>query len=120
MRTLLIDDYPPFLTALSTFLKLQSTVEIVGQARNGDDGLKLAAELKPDLVLLDFSMYGTDGLEVTRKLKAGPRPPRVIMLSLHTEPEYRSKALQAGADGYVAKSEIHAKLLPLLPRPFAA
>jgi DNA-binding NarL/FixJ family response regulator len=119
MRTLLIDDYPPFLAALSKFLELQSTVEIVGRARSGDEGLRLAAELKPELVLVDFSMYGTDGLDVIRKLKAGPHPPRVVVLSIHTEPEYRNKARQAGADAYVAKSEIHAKLLESLPHPLA-
>jgi DNA-binding NarL/FixJ family response regulator len=119
MRALLIDDYLPVLKALTGFLCKDAQVEVVGQALNGCDGLKLAEELQPDLVLVDFSMYGMDGIEVTQKLKAGPKPPRVIMLSFHTGLEYHSKALQAGADAYLAKSDIFKQLLPLLPRRFA-
>jgi len=116
MRVILIDDYLPFLAVLSTLLQRQPDIEVVGQALNGEDGLRLAVELKPDLVLVDYSMYGTDGCDVTRTLKASATPPQVIMLSFHHELEYRKMALQAGVDAFVGKSEIHEKLLPLLEK----
>jgi DNA-binding NarL/FixJ family response regulator len=117
MRVLLIDDYQPFLSALYNFLCKEPNIQVVGQALNGNEGLKLAAELNPDLVLVDFSMYGTNGIDVTRKLKASKNPPRVIMVSLHTAQEYRDKALQAGADDYVVKTDIFKHLMPLIMRP---
>jgi DNA-binding NarL/FixJ family response regulator len=116
MRVILIDDYLPFLAVLSALLQRQPDIEVVGQALNGEDGLRLAAELKPDLVLVDYSMYGTDGCDVTRTLKSTTTPPQVIMLSFHHELEYRQMALQAGVDAFVGKSEIHEKLLPLLEK----
>jgi DNA-binding NarL/FixJ family response regulator len=119
MRALLIDDYKPFLAALSGFLKRYPNIEIVGQASNGAEGLALAAALEPDVVLVDFSMYGMEGIDVVHVLKAKIHPPRVIMLSFHAEPEYRTKAMQAGADDYVLKSDIFSKLLAVLPRPYA-
>jgi len=114
MRTILVDDYPPFLDALAALLNGHPGVAVVGRAHNGQDGLKLAAELVPDLVLVDYSMPDMDGLAVTRHLKAGPKPPKVVIVTSHAETEYREMALRAGADGYVVKSEIYQDLVPQL------
>ena len=114
MRVILVDDYPPFLAALAALLRRQSAVEVVGRAHNGKDGLRLAHEVAPDLVLIDFNMPDMDGVSVTRLLKAGPCPPKVVIVTSHADSEYRDMALHAGADGYVVKSEIHQELLPLL------
>jgi len=114
MRAILVDDYPPFLAALAALLRSQSAIEVVGQAHSGTDGLKLVAELDPDLVLVDYSMPDMDGITVTRLLKAGARPPKVVIVTSHAEPEYKELALHAGADGFVVKSEVHQDLLPLL------
>lgn len=116
MRTIVVDDYPPFLAALTVLLSSKSGLEVVGQADNGSDGLKLIEEMKPDLVLVDFTMPGMGGVEVTRHLKAVPGGPKVIVMSFQTEPECRERALQAGADGFLVKTEIHQELLPLLRR----
>lgn len=114
MRAILVDDYPPFLAALAALLRNQSAIEVVGRAHSGTDGLKLASELAPDLVLVDYSMSDMDGITVTRLLKAGPNPPKVVVVTSHAEPEYKELALHAGADGFVVKSEVHHDLLPLL------
>ena len=114
MRAILVDDYPPFLDALAALLRGQPEVAVVGRAHNGADGLKLAAELVPDLVLVDFSMPDMDGLAVTRRLKSGSKPPKVVIITSHAENEYREMAMQAGADGYVVKSEIYQELMPQL------
>jgi two-component system, NarL family, response regulator NreC len=116
MRAIVVDDYPPFLTALIALLSGKNGIEVVGQAHNGEDALKLAADVKPELVLVDFTMPGMNGIEVAKRLKSAPAAPKVIVMSFHAEPEYKDMALQAGADGYVVKTEIHQELLPLLRR----
>ena len=114
MRLIIIDDHASFLEALVDMLDKVPELEVVGQAHDGRDGLRVAAELKPDLVLVDFSMPGLDGLAVTRQLKAWPKPPRVVMMSFHKEPEYRDMALAVGADAFLTKGDLHAQLVPLL------
>jgi DNA-binding NarL/FixJ family response regulator len=114
MRAIVVDDYAPFLAAISVLLGQKTGVDVVGQADNGEDGLKLVQEMKPELVLVDFSMPGIGGVEVTRRLKAAPGAPKVIVMSFQTEPEFRQQALAAGADGFLPKMEIHQELLPLL------
>ena len=116
MRTILVDDYPPLLAALATLLRTYEGIEIVGRANSGSDGLKLAAEHDPDLVLVDFSMPDMDGVSVTRKLKSRPNPPKVVVMSFHAEPEYRDMALHAGADAYLVKTDLYHELMPLLER----
>ena len=116
MRMILVDDYAPLLAALTTLLRTHGGVEVVGRANNGNDGLKLAEVEQPDLVLVDFSMPDIDGVAVTRKLKAGPRPPKVVVMSFHAEPEYRDMAMHAGADAYLVKTDIYHELIPLLER----
>lgn len=114
MRLIIIDDHASFLEALIDMLDRAPDIEVVGKAHDGREGLKLAAELKPELVLVDFSMPGLDGLAVTRQLKAWPKPPRVVMMSFNTAPEYRDMALATGADAFLAKGDLHAQLTPLL------
>lgn len=114
MRTILVDDHPPFLAALAALLRGRSSIEVVGRAYNGTDGIRLAVELTPDLVLVDFNMPDMDGLAVARCLKAGSKPPKVVIVTSHSEPEYKDMALKSGVDGYVVKSEINQELLPLL------
>jgi len=116
MRMILVDDYPPLLAALATLLRTHKGVEIVGRANNGNEGLKLAESERPDLVLVDFSMPDIDGVAVTRKLKAGATPPKVVVMSFHAEAEYRDMAMHAGADAYLVKTDIYHELIPLLER----
>ena len=116
MRLLIIDDHPAFRQALFKMLEQVVGIEIVGQAGDGREGLKLAAELKPDTVVVDFSMPELDGPGVTRQLKAWPKPPRVRMMSFHAEPEYRDRALAVGADAFITKADLHKDLMPLLQR----
>jgi len=114
MRAIVVDDYAPFLAALTVLLGQKTGVDVVGQADNGLDGLRLIEEMKPELVLVDYSMPGMGGIDVTRRLKAVPGAPKVIVMSFQAEPEPRQQAFDAGADGFLAKAEIHQDLLPLL------
>jgi DNA-binding NarL/FixJ family response regulator len=119
MRTILVDDHPAYLAALAQLVQRQPGIEIVGRAYSGKEGLKLAQALQPELVLVDFSMPDMNGAQVAQALKAGPAPPRVIVVSNHDEQEYRDKAFSSGADGYALKSELESELLPLLKRLLA-
>ena len=116
MHLLIIDDHESFLSAAAAMLKHAKGVGPVAQAVGGRRGLELAAELKPDCVLVDFAMPEVDGIAVTRKLKAGPNPPTVVVMSFHSDPEYRDMALAAGADAFIPKTELHSGLVPLLAR----
>lgn len=114
MRVLLVDDNDLFLDTLAGQLARNSDIAMVGRARKSRDGLRLAEELKPDVVIVDLCMPDMDGLELTQRLKSQAQPPRVVILSLYTESEYRERARQVGADAYLAKSAVHADLVPLL------
>ncbi len=116
MRLLLIDDHASFLDALAKMLGGVLGIEVVGRATGGSEGLQLAAELKPDVVVVDFAMPEVDGMMVTRKLKAGANPPKVVMMSFHAEPEYHDMALAVGADAFLTKTNLYKELVPLLQR----
>lgn len=103
VRTLLVDDSPEFLRASADFLRLDPRVEIVGTAGNGREAVERSAALNAELVLMDLAMPEMAGLEATRRLKAGPKPPRVIVLTLFDDPEYRALAEMVKADGFVPK-----------------
>lgn len=116
MRVILVDDNDLFLKTLSAQLARNPMIEIVGSATRGSDGLRLAAEFKPDVVIVDLAMPDMNGLEVARQLKRQPQPPRVVMLSMYDEPEYREGASLTGVDAYIAKNNVHADLGPLLSK----
>lgn len=113
-RTLLVDDSPEFMRSVAHFLSGETGIDVVGQASSGQEALEQVRRLNPDLVLLDWMMPGLSGLEVTRKFKALPHAPRVIMLTGHDSPHYRGAAHAAGADGFLLKEEFGAKLLLLI------
>jgi DNA-binding NarL/FixJ family response regulator len=114
IKLLLVDDNSEFLRAVADFLSTDPRVEIVGQARSGHEVLKRILRLEPDLVVVDLAMPEMDGLEVTRRIKSQPDAPYVIILTLHDNVAYCAMARTSGADGFVAKSELGDRLLPLI------
>lgn len=114
ISTLIVDDSPSFLQSAVRFLSMDNGIDIVGLALSGQEAIDQAEQLQPDLVLMDLAMPGMNGLEATRVLKSGLKPPRVVILTLHDTVEYRTAACEANADGFVAKSDFGAKLLPLI------
>lgn len=117
IRTLLADDNPSFLQAARRFLRT-SPVEVVGEAQTGRATLELLEALAPELLLLDLELPELDGLTVLRQAKARARAPRVIVVTLHEQDAYRAAAIEAGADGFVAKRELTTTLLPLIRQLF--
>jgi DNA-binding NarL/FixJ family response regulator len=103
-RVLLADDHALVRAGLRSVLAGVPDVEVVGEAGDGNEAVALAAELKPDLVLMDISMPELNGLEATRRVLKLKPAPRVLIVSMHADKEYVRRALRAGASGYLLKT----------------
>lgn len=112
IRVLLVDDSPAFVHEAAGFLSETPGFEVVGWTSSGLEALDIVGRLPVDLVLMDIAMPGMNGLEATRRIKKRPEAPKVVILTLHDGLEFRTAALTAEADGFVAKSDLSAKLVP--------
>ena len=102
IRVLLADDHRMLREGLRRSLS-EEGFDIVGEAENGEQAVQLAAELKPDVILMDVSMPELDGVEATRAIKAVEGAPKVVMLTMHADKEVLAEAIRAGATGYLVK-----------------
>ncbi|WP_308103350.1 response regulator transcription factor [Streptomyces sichuanensis] len=103
IKVLLVDDHQVVRRGLRTFLEVQDDIEVVGEAADGAEGVACAEELRPDVVLMDVKMPGTDGIEALRRLRELANPARVLIVTSFTEQRTVIPALRAGAAGYVYK-----------------
>jgi DNA-binding NarL/FixJ family response regulator len=103
IRIVLADDQALFREALRTLISLQPDLEVVGEAANGEEALKLAQKLRPDVILMDLQMPVMDGVEATRRLHIEPFDCRVIALTTFDRDDYVFDCLRAGAVGYLLK-----------------
>ena len=103
IRALLADDHTLVRAGIRGLLQGLPGVEVVGEAEDGHEALRLAESLRPDVVLLDIGMPGLNGLEVAGRLAALDPSIRVLILSMHTSEEYVLRALRAGCAGYLLK-----------------
>lgn len=106
LRILLADDHPLVLDGIRSLLKGDPDLEIVAEARDGRAALRLALELKPDIVVLDLSMPGLNGVDVTRQLLRECPLCKVIVLTVHEDRSYFRKLIEVGAVGYVLKRSV--------------
>ena len=104
MRVLLVDDQAMFLRAMTSVVQETPGFEVVGEASSGEESLVVAAELLPDLVLMDVNLPGIDGVEATRRLRMRDFRPVVLLLSTYDEDAGEHFAAESGAAGYVTKS----------------
>jgi DNA-binding NarL/FixJ family response regulator len=104
IAVLLADDQSLVLAGLRTILEAEPDISVVGQARDGHEAIRLCAQLRPDVVLMDIRMPGVDGVAATRHILAGrDSPTRVVMLTTFDLDEYVYAGLRAGASGFLVK-----------------
>ena len=112
IRVVLVDDHTVFRLGLRALLAAAPGIEVVGEASDGEEALRVCARERPDLVIMDLSMAGMDGVAATRRLaEQGPGSPRVLVLTMHDETEYLIPLLDAGASGYIVKNAAARELL---------
>jgi DNA-binding NarL/FixJ family response regulator len=104
LRVLLVDDQALFRRAVAALLATESDLEVVGEAVDGRQALELTRALRPDVILMDISMPGMDGLEATRRIKAELPQVKIVVLSVSHGERSRLEAAQSGADGYLSKT----------------
>jgi DNA-binding NarL/FixJ family response regulator len=104
VRVLLVDDQAPFLRAMSAVVEETAGFKVVGEAASGEESVLAAADLLPDLVLMDVNLPGIAGLEATRQLRRHQYPPAVLLLSTYDEDAGAHFVVECGAAAYVTKS----------------
>jgi DNA-binding NarL/FixJ family response regulator len=111
IRLLIVDDHEMVREGLSLLLAEADDVSIVGQAGRGGEAVALAESLRPDVVLLDLFLPDTNGVEVTKRLKAAGNAARILILTSSADGAHVREALQAGATGYLLKDLLRNDLL---------
>lgn len=110
-KILICDDHKIFREGLRALLEKQPGVKVVGGARDGIEAVKLTRELAPDIVIMDISMPGLNGIEAARKLAKMKKSARVIALSMHNDRKYVTEIFKAGARAYLLKDSAFEELM---------
>ncbi|HJR17879.1 MAG TPA: response regulator transcription factor [Gemmatimonadales bacterium] len=103
IRVLVADDHTIVRTGIRHVLESEPGFEVVGEAATGSEALSLSESLHPDVIVLDISMPGESGLQVAARLRDRSPEPRILILSMHDNPEYVMESVRAGAHGYLLK-----------------
>lgn len=112
IKILLVDDHAIVRMGLKMLLHTNPEMEVVGEATEGNEGIKKALKLKPDVVVMDLSMpHGKDGLSATIELKKLKPEINILILTMHDDEEYLFRAIQGGASGCILKSAPHDELM---------
>jgi len=104
ISVLLADDHAMFRSGLKALLAEEASIEVIGEAATGDEAVDQTRKLRPQVVVMDLSMPGSDGLEATRRIAALDLDTNVLVLTVHAEEEYLVPVVQAGASGYLTKT----------------
>ena len=116
MRILIADDFKPIRTAVAGILAQQPDWQVCGEAANGTEAVQLATNLYPDVVLLDISMPGIDGLQAARLIRKNVPTTKIVILSHHDPAQLLNDARKAGAQECIDKGRIAADLVPAIRR----
>ena len=116
IRVLLADDHHLVRRGFRRLLEDDPRIEVVGEASDGDEAIRLAASLHPDVVVMDAAMPGTNGMAATRAIRRASSEIAVLMLSMHSEETVVQQALDAGASGYILKNVVDLDLAAAIVR----
>jgi DNA-binding NarL/FixJ family response regulator len=111
LRVVLVDDFKPFLQFISSTLLNRPGIQIVGQASDGLEAVRIAEELRPDLIVLDIGLPGLNGIEAARLIHQVSPSSKILFLSTESSDDVIKEALRAGACGYVQKRRATGELL---------
>jgi DNA-binding NarL/FixJ family response regulator len=111
IRTLIADDHPHFRDGLRALLLSAPDIEVVGEAASGEEAVRLAARLQPDVILMDLNMPGTGGIEATQRILHTSPHISVLVISMYEDDDSVFAALKAGARGYLLKGALKAEIL---------
>jgi DNA-binding NarL/FixJ family response regulator len=113
-RVLIVDDHAFIRRGVQTILHAFPEWEFCGEADNGSDAIRLAEELKPEVIIMDLSMPGLNGIEATRAIRKAQPAVKVVLLTLHESGELVRNAFRAGARGYLLKTDAEQELVKAL------
>lgn len=116
LKTVLVDDNKAFVVLARHLLARCPRIEVVGTGYDGYDAVRLAEELRPDLIIMDLLMPAMGGLQAARLIKAQSQPPLVIIASHYDDPRYREHAAEAGAEGFISKNDFEHHIAQFLDR----
>lgn len=110
-RIMLVDDHPVFRSGLKHILCTEADYHVIAEADDGESAIEMAAEVMPDIIVMDISMPGLDGIEVTREIKRKLPAIRILMLTMYSDEAFLKESLDAGASGYVLKRAVDTELV---------
>ena len=111
IRLMLVDDHKIVRTGLRSFLENQPGLEVVAEAGSGEQAIQMARDELPDVIIMDITMEGMDGLEATRRLKVAHPDCHVLALTVHQDKQYFFEMLASGASGYITKQAAAEELI---------
>lgn len=112
IRLLICDDHAVVRSGLTMLLNGRNEIEVIGEASEGDEAIRMSQERQPDVVLMDLSMpHGKDGMTASAELKKLMPDTAILILTMHDDEEYLFRAIQAGASGYILKNAPHDELV---------
>src|ERR1700736_4065811 len=114
-RVLIVDDHAFIRRGVQLILRPYSQWELCGEADNGNDAIRLANELKPEVIIMDVSMPGLHGIEATRTIRKTQPDVKIVLLTRHESADLVRSAFRAGARGYLLKTEAEQELVKALP-----
>lgn len=103
IRIVVVDDHEVVRAGICRLLDAESDLEVIGQTGSGHEAVSLCRQEKPNVVLLDYSLPDLDGLETTRQIKELESAPRILILTMHDNEEYATRAMRTGAAGFIVK-----------------
>ncbi len=116
IKVLLVDDHSLVRRGFRRMLEDEADIVVIGEASSGDEAVRLARELAPQVIVMDCALPGTSGLAATRKILETAPPKAILMLSMHSEDTLVRQALDAGARGYILKNAVDLELATAIRR----